>query len=90
VESEAEQRSLNEEHRAELRRLRTVPVLEKFQGWLRELQNQAPPQGLLGKRSTTPWGSGIDWNGMSNMACFVPLIISENAIRPFGVGKTGS
>jgi transposase len=88
VESEAEQRSLNEEQLAELRRLRTVPVLGKFHRWLLELQNQTPPQGLLGKAVNYTLGQ---WDRLERYVQHGMLRpdnnLAENAIRPFVVGR---
>jgi transposase len=88
VESEAEQRGLDEKQIAELRRLRAVPVLEKFYGWLRELQNQTPPQGLLGKAINYTLGQ---WHRLERYVEHGMLRpdnnFAENAIRPFVLGR---
>jgi len=88
VESEAEQRSLNEEQIADLRRLRTVPVLEKLHRWLLELHDQTPPQGLLGKAVNYTLGQ---WDRLERYIQHGMLRpdnnLAENAIRPFVVGR---
>jgi transposase len=88
VESEAEQRSLDDENRAELRRLRTVPLLQEFHGWLMRLQDQTPPQGLLGKAVNYTLGQ---WDRLDRYVQHGMLRpdnnLAENAIRPFVVGR---
>jgi transposase len=88
VESEAEQRSLNEEQIADMRRLRTVPVLENFHRWLLELHDKTPPQGLLGKAINYTLGQ---WDRLERYVQHGMLRpdnnLAENAIRPFVVGR---
>jgi len=88
VETDAEQRSLDETQRAELRRLKTVPMLEEFHGWLMELQDQTPPQGLLGKAVNYTLGQ---WDRLERYVQHGMLRpdnnLAENAIRPFVVGR---
>ena len=88
VETEAEQRSLDETQRAELRRLKTVPMLEEFHGWLMKLQDQTPPQGLLGKAVNYTLGQ---WDRLERYVQHGMLRpdnnLAENAIRPFVVGR---
>jgi transposase len=88
VESEAEQRSLDEEYIAELRRLKAVPVLEEFHRWLMKLQHQTPPQGLLGKAINYTLGQ---WDRLERYVQHGMLRpdnnAAENAIRPFVVGR---
>jgi transposase len=88
VESEAEQRSLNEEQTMELRRLRTVPVLENFHRWLLELHDTTPPQGLLGKAINYTLGQ---WDRLERYIQHGMLRpdnnLAENAIRPFVIGR---
>lgn len=88
VESEAAQRSLKEEQIAELRRLRSVPVLEEFHEWLLKLHDQTPPQGLLGKAINYTLGQ---WDRLERYVQHGMLRpdnnLAENAIRPFVLGR---
>ena len=88
VETDAEQRSLDETQRAELRRLKTVPMLDEFHGWLMKLQDQTPPQGLLGKAVNYTLGQ---WDRLERYVQHGMLRpdnnLAENAIRPFVVGR---
>jgi transposase len=88
VETDAEQRSLDETQRAELRRSKTVPMLQEFHGWLMKLQDQTPPQGLLGKAVNYTLGQ---WDRLERYVQHGMLRpdnnLAENAIRPFVVGR---
>jgi len=88
VETDAEQRSLDETQRADLRRSKTVPMLDEFHGWLMKLQDQTPPQGLLGKAVNYTLGQ---WDRLERYVQHGMLRpdnnLAENAIRPFVVGE---
>ena len=88
VEADAEQRSLDETQRAELRRSKTLPMLDEFHGWLMKLQDQTPPQGLLGKAVNYTLGQ---WDRLERYVQHGMLRpdnnLAENAIRPFVIGR---
>ena len=68
--------------------LKTVPMLEEFHGWLMKLQDQTPPQGLLGKAVNYTLGQ---WDRLERYVQHGMLRpdnnLAENAIRPFVVGR---
>jgi len=88
VESLAESRALNYQEISELRAESSVPVLRAFHGWLEQLRDQTPPQGLLGKAIGYTLGQ---WDRLERYLEHGMLRpdnnLAENAIRPFVVGR---
>jgi transposase len=61
VEHAAEQGKLAPKQIGELRQQKAVPILAKIKEQLDSLNEQTPPQGLLGKAvGYARWGSGTD------------------------------
>jgi len=88
VESLAEQRALDDAQIAELRQERALPVLKEFRVWLTGIQDQTPPQGLLGKAISYTLGQYDRLEKYVQHGMLHPdNNLVENAIRPFVVGR---
>jgi transposase len=78
------------EQRVQVRTQLSVPIMARFHAWLEALAPQVLPQGLLGKAIYYTLGQ---WRKLTTFLTHgeVPLDNnrSENAIRPFVVGRKG-
>jgi transposase len=81
---------LTAEHRVEVRRRRSAPIMERFRAWLEALSSQVLPESRLGKAVHYSLGQ---WPKLTVFLTQgeVPLDNNrcENAIRPFVLGRKG-
>ena len=88
VEHVAEQNKLAPKQIAELRQRKAQPILTKIKEQLDSLNDQTPPQGLLGKAVGYALGQ---WDRLTryveNGILRPDNNLAENAIRPFVVGR---
>lgn len=88
VEHVAEQNKLAREQIAELRQRKAQPILAKIKAQLDSLNDQTPPQGLLGKAVGYALGQ---WDRLTryveNGILRPDNNLAENAIRPFVIGR---
>jgi transposase len=86
VESKAQ--GLSVEEKQALRQREARPVLGSFHPWLIQLQDQTPPEGLLGKAVQYTLGQ---WDRLvrylDNGLLSPDNNLAENAIRPFVIGR---
>ena len=88
VEHAAERDKLDPQHIAQLRQQRAQPILEQIKEQLDSLNDQTPPQGLLGKAvgyALGQWDRLIRY--VENGILRPDNNLAENAIRPFVVGR---
>ena len=88
IERDADQLKMDPNQRCELRQDRAVPILNQFKTWLEELAIKTPPKGLLGKAvnyALNRWKTLVAYtrNGLVR----IDNNLTENAIRPFVVGR---
>jgi len=88
VEDEARQGNLNSEQIRELRQNKSKPVMEQFKAWLDQKAAESPPTSPLG--SAVRYALG-EWEKLQTYLDDgrVPIDnnMTENAIRPFVLGK---
>jgi len=88
LEDQADEKQFSFEQRLTLREEKAKPLLNEFHQWLKNLDPQVPPKGLLGKAiayTLSRWDQltrylDHGFVGLDNNA-------AENAIRPFVVGR---
>jgi transposase len=88
VEKEADERELSFEKRAELRKEKSLPILEKFKAWLDSYVHKTPDNSLLGQAinyALNRWKSLVRYIEDGRIRPDNNLV--ENAIRPFVVGR---
>jgi transposase len=88
IEREVEGRGLDAEMIRQERQLRSRPILEEFEKWLKENAPKAPPKSSLGKAYTYmlgQWRRLLRYIEDGNLRMDNNWI--ENAIRPFAVGR---
>jgi transposase len=88
IEREVEERGLEAESIRQERQLRSKPILDEFEMWLKENAPKTPPKSLLGKAYTymlSQWCRLIRYIEDGNLRMDNNWI--ENAIRPFAVGR---
>lgn len=88
IERDADQLKMSPDQRCELRQDRAVPILNQFKTWLEALSIKTPPKGLLGKAvnyALNRWKTLVAYtrNGLVR----IDNNLTENAIRPFVVGR---
>lgn len=88
IERKADKEELTIEQRLAVRQEQAKPIVDAFRKWLMEIESHIPPKGLLGKAIT------YTLNQWSQLTLYldhgiVPLDnnLSENAIRPFVLGR---
>jgi transposase len=88
IEKDARERELSFDDVYELRQERSKPVLIEFKSWLVNKYNQTNPQGLLGKAisyTLNQWERLIRY--IDDGRIRIDNNLTENAIRPFVVGR---
>jgi transposase len=88
VEHEADERELSFEGRAELRKEKSLPILNTFKAWLDNLVGKTSEKSLLGKAinyALNRWKSLTRFIEDGRIRPDNNLL--ENAIRPFAVGR---
>lgn len=79
---------MSPDERCVLRKEKSVPILNGFKAWLEELSIKTPPKGLLGKAvnyALNQWKSLFAYT--RNGQVRIDNNLTENAIRPFVVGR---
>jgi transposase len=79
---------MSPDERCELRKEKSVPILNEFKAWLEELSVKTPPKGLLGKAvnyALNQWRSLFAYTRNGHVR--IDNNLAENAIRPFVVGR---
>jgi transposase len=88
IERDAKKRELPPDEVYELRQEKAKPILSKFKGWLDKKANLTPPKGLLG---TAVYYTLDQWDKLCRYTedGRIPIDnnLTENAIRPFVVGR---
>jgi transposase len=90
VEREADEKKMDWEQRAALRREKAKPVLDKFLEWLHTMREATPPKGLLGKAvayALGQWERAVRYVEDGRLKPDNNAV--ENAIRPFVIGRNG-
>ena len=88
IEKEAKERNLTPDATYILRQDKTKPVLDEFNSWLNTKYLQTSPQGLLGKAinyTLKQWDRLIRY--LEDGRLMPDNNLTENAIRPFVVGR---
>jgi transposase len=88
IEKDARERELSFNKIYELRQEKSKPVLIEFKSWLVNKYNQTNPQGLLGKAisyTLNQWDRLIRY--IDDGRIRIDNNLTENAIRPFVVGR---
>jgi transposase len=88
IEHEANDKGLGFDQRLELRKEKSIPLLQEFHTFLLEKQNKVVPSALLGKAiqyALNQWQQLLSFTKSG----FIPLDNNpaENAIRPFVIGR---
>lgn len=88
VESEARDKELTAELRHQLRKEKSVPVLETFRKWLDHHLPKTSEQGAIGKAIRYCVGNWIELtNYLKDGRIEIDNNLVENAIRPFALGR---
>ena len=88
IEKKAKEEELGYDAIYEMRRNYSKPIIEEFHEWLQDISPKTPPQGLLGKAISYALNQ---WNRLEKYLDDGRLRpdnnLTENAIRPFVVGR---
>lgn len=90
IERIARDKGLSAEETLALRKEKASPILEEFKSWMEKRYLETPPKGLLGKAlsyALNHWKKIIRY--LEDGRIPIDNNCSENAIRPFVVGRKG-
>lgn len=88
IEKDARKLNLSQEKIFEVRQEQAKPMLDDFKKWLDQKALQTPPKGLLGKAVSYTLNQWDRLIGYLEDGCLNPdNNLTENAIRPFVVGR---
>lgn len=88
IEKEIREKQLPDKEIIKIRQEKAKPILAAFHDWLKSIENQTPPKGLLGKAINYTLSRWEQLTLYLNHA-FIPMDnnLAENAIRPFVIGR---
>ncbi len=88
VEKDAKAKNLNDDEKRQCRQTKSKPILDRFKIWLEKERNHAPPKSSLGKAisyALNRWTELTEY--LTDGKVDIDNNTSENAIRPFAVGR---